>query len=222
MKLKNLVIGLIICIAIIIILVIYLITNGSKIQTRKNQIEESNANLTQIDNAKKENENSNKTLVGIVENKQTEDQEEYKDAAMITQDLQEMDINVGRLNIPKTHLDTDVYCKQNANKMEEVPCMLYTNEGPNLPGVTILVGHNRANDTLFSNNSMLEENDEFYFRDYINKVEKKYVVYSKFVTSSTDVSFYNTPSNSPIIAMQCCLTPTDTENVLIIMAKTEN
>ena len=67
-----------------------------------------------------------------------------------------------------------------------------------------------------------EENDEFYFTDYITNEEKKYTVTSKFTTSSTDVSFYNMPSDNPMIAMQCCLTPDDTENVLIVMAKAEN
>ena len=99
--------------------------------------------------------------------------------------------------------------------------MLYTNEGPNKPGVTVLVGHNRENDTLFSNNNQLEENDEFYFTD-INGDTKKYVIYSKFVTANDDVSFYNTPSEVPIIAMQCCLTANTSDQVLIVMGKSED
>lgn len=217
MKQRNLIIGIVVSLIIIITVAVGIIKFGPQIKgKRKNAEQQGNSDLIQHE----ENVNKDEPLVGIIEKPQ-EEQEEYKDATMITQDLQEMDINIGRLYIPKTQLDTEVYCKQNPNKMEEMPCMLYTNLGPNQQGVTILVGHNRANGLLFSNNNMLEENDEFYFKDYTG-IEKTYRFFSKFVTTGDDVSFYNTPFDTPVIAMQCCLTPTDTENVLIIMATAEN
>ena len=218
MKERSLVIGGIISLLIIVVTAVLLAIIGPNIKIKKRAVV-----TTIMQETIKEQEETDEPLVAFLEKKEEVDEApQIRDAATITQDLQELDIDIGKIYIPKTGLSTEVYCKQNANKMEEVPCMLYTNKGPNLTGVTILVGHNRANDTLFSNNNMLEENDEFYFKDYINGAEKTYKVYSKFVTNSTDVSFYNTPSDSPVIAMQCCLTPTDTENVLIIMARAEN
>lgn len=218
MKERSLVIGGIISLLIIVVTAVLLAIIGPNIKIKKRAVV-----TTIMQETIKEQEETDEPLVAFLEKKEEVDEApQIRDAATITQDLQELDIDIGKIYIPKTGLSTEVYCKQNANKMEEVPCMLYTNKGPNLAGVTILVGHNRANDTLFSNNNMLEENDEFYFKDYINGAEKTYKVYSKFVTNSTDVSFYNTPSDSPVIAMQCCLTPTDTENVLIIMARAEN
>ena len=214
MNKRNLIIGAIISVLIIITTVVALIIVGPKIKKKQNN-EFAVEQPSQV--AKEETE----ILVATIEKKQEQEEPVYKDATTITQDLQDMGQNIAKLVIPKIELDTEVYCKQDANQMEEVPCMLYTNQGPNQPGVTILVGHNRNNGLLFSNNNQLEENDELYLTDYINNQEKKYTVYSKFVTSGTDVSFYNMPSDKPIIAMQCCLTPTDTENVLIIMAKAE-
>lgn len=210
MNQKNLVIGAIISVVFLIIVTIVLIIVGPKIKTTKKETIQIVKQNTVSENTQSE------PLVAIIEQ-----EEERKDASMITQDLQSINQNIGKLSIPKTGLNTEIYCKQDANKMEEVPCMLYTNEGPNQPGMTILVGHNRANGTLFSNNNLLEENDVFYFTDYITNEEKKYTVISKFVTESTDVSFYNNPSDKPIIAMQCCLTPTDGVNVLIVMARAE-
>lgn len=217
MKERSLVIGGILSITIIIIVAVILAIVGPNIKVKK----KAEANTIVEENTVPQDNKEQEPIIAILEKE--EEQPQFRDAATITQDLQEMNTNIGVIYIPKTEYSSEVYCKQDANKMEEVPCMLYTNQGPNLPGVTILVGHNRANGTLFSNNNMIEENDKFYFKDYINGEEKTYTVYSKFVTNSTDVSFYNTPSeDSPIIAMQCCLTPTDTENVLIIMAKAEN
>lgn len=216
MKQKSLIIGSIISIAIIIIVAVVIIIINPKIKTN-NKAETQNTAI--IENTVKD-----KPLVATIDKKQEEIQEdpEYiKTAADVTQEIQQLDINVGTLNIPKIGFNSEVYCKQDVNKMEVMPCMLYTNQGPNKPGVTILVGHNRENGTLFSNNNLLEENDELYFTDY-EGIEKKYIIYSKFVTSNDDVSFYNIPSDNPIIAMQCCLTATDSENVLIIMAKTED
>lgn len=214
MKVKSLVIGIIVCVVIAIVLLVVLIIVKSN-KTPKVEEDEPEAIEEKIEKP---------LVVFLDEEKSEEVQEEpqIRDAATITREIQEMGKNIGNLKILKTGLSTEVFCKQDANKMEEVPCMLYTNNGPNQPGITILVGHNRANGTLFSDNNKLEENDELYFTDYINGEEKKYIVYSKFVTSNDDVSFYNNQSDDSIIAMQCCLTPTDSKNVLIIMAKPEN
>lgn len=214
MKQRNLIIGAIISITFIIIVIILLIIVAPKLEPKSVQ------NVVIEEKADEDDE----PIIAIIERKTEETQEEpiyVKTAADITQELQEMDINIGTLNIPKIGYVTEVYCKQNINKMEVMPCMLYTNQGPNKPGVTIFVGHNRENGTLFSNNNLLEENDEFYFTDY-EGIEKKYTIYSKFVTSNDDVSFYNTPSDVPIIAMQCCLTANTSDKVIIVMAKAEN
>ena len=216
MKQRSLVIGAIISVALIVMVIIVLIIVGPKIRIN-NQADVEN---TAIEKPAIEDD---EPIIATIERQVDEieeDPEYVKTPADITQDIQEQDINIGTLIIPKINFNSEVYCKQNANKMETMPCMLYTNQGPNKPGVTIFVGHNRENGTLFSNNNLLEENDEIYFTD-ISGDTKRYVVYSKFVTANDDVSFYNTPSEVPILAMQCCLTANTSDQVIIILAKAE-
>ena len=216
MKKRSLVIGAIISAIFIIVVAVVIIIVNSKIKANsQTELENTTIEGATIDE-------DDEPIIAIIEKKdeEVEDTEYIKTPADITQEIQELDINIGTLNIPKINFNSEVYCKQNANKMETMPCMLYTNQGPNKPGVTILIGHNRENGTLFSNNNLLEENDELYFTD-INGDTKKYVVYSKFVTDNNDVSFYNTHSEVPIIAMQCCLTANTSDKVIIIMAKAE-
>ena len=62
-----------------------------------------------------------------------------------TTSIEAMGIEIGNLYIPRTKLDTPVYCKQSPEKMEKMPCFLYTSGGLNKPGVTCITGHNRRN-----------------------------------------------------------------------------
>lgn len=214
MKERNLVIGAVVSVFIIVIVASLIVVIKPKLS--KSKVIDNNEVI-------EESKEEDTPIVATIERQieQAEEDPEYvKTAADITQEIQELDINIGTLNIPKINYNSEVYCKQNADKMEVMPCMLYTNQGPNKPGVTVFVGHNRENGTLFSNNNLLEENDELYFTD-INGDTKKYVIYSKFVTANDDVSFYNTPSEVPIIVMQCCLTANTSDQVIIIMAKAE-
>ena len=217
MKQKSLIMGAIISIILIIIVSIVLIIVGPKIKVNNQVIVENTvANQNVI-------EEDDEPIIATIERQVEEieeDPEYVPTPADITQDIQGQDINIGTLRIPKINFNSEVYCKQNVDKMEVMPCMLYTNQGPNKPGVTVFIGHNRENGTLFSNNNLLEENDEIYFTD-LSGDTKRYVVYSKFVTANDDVSFYNTPSEVPILAMQCCLTANTSDQVIIVMAKAD-
>ena len=218
MKKRNLIIGTIISVILIVIIAVCLVIFCKKIKVN-NQV------VVEEKTSEKENviEEDDEPIIATIERQVEEieeDPEYVPTPADITREIQGQDINIGTLRIPKINYNSEVYCKQNIDKMEVMPCMLYTNQGPNKPGVTIFIGHNRENGTLFSNNNLLEENDEIYFTD-ISGDTKRYVVYSKFVTANDDVSFYNTPSEVPILAMQCCLTARNSSQVIIVMAKAE-
>ena len=62
-----------------------------------------------------------------------------------TTSIEAMGTEIGNLYIPRTKLNTPVYCKQSPEKMEKMPCFLYTSGGLNKPGVTCITGHNRRN-----------------------------------------------------------------------------
>lgn len=217
MKFKILVIAIIICMLLISTLIISLILLNN---TKKMVVSEVEPKVT-TEKVEKVEEPLVVFLDKKEEPKQNEEEQIHvKTPAELTQEIYNINGPIGKLNIPKTGLNTEVYSKVNTDKMEEMPCFLYTTGGLNEVGTTIFVGHNKGNEKLFSNNKMLEENDYFYFTD-INGNETKYIIYSKFVTKNNDISFYNAQVESPVIAMQCCLSPKDEENVLIIMAKAE-
>ncbi len=163
------------------------------------------------------------------EEKQEEKQEEQKeekhenqpqDPATLTQNIYNMNSEIGTLYIPRTGLTTSVYSNSSVSKMEKMPCFLYTTGGLNKPGATLIVGHNRRNGKLFSNNKKIQEGDEFYFKDYEGK-ELKYVVYSKFITTDGDMSFLDSNETKPVIALSCCTDAND-ENRIIVLGRAEN
>ena len=162
------------------------------------------------ENNQKDAENSNKE-----ENKNTQP----LDAATLTQNIYNMNSEIGTLYIPKTGLTTAVFSNSSVSQMEKMPCFLYTTGGLNKPGATLIVGHNKRNGKLFSNNKKIEVGDEFYFKDY-EGVELKYNVYSKFTTTDGDMSFLNPDETSPVIALSCCTDAND-ENRIIILGRAD-
>ena len=136
-----------------------------------------------------------------------------QDAATLTQNIYNMNSEIGTLYIPRTGLTTAVYSNSSVSQMEKMPCFLYTTGGLNKPGATLIVGHNKRNGKLFSNNKKIEVGDEFYFKDY-EGVELKYNVYSKFTTTDGDMSFLNPDETSPVIALSCCTDANDENRII--------
>ncbi len=141
------------------------------------------------------------------------------DAATLTQQIYAMNSEIGTLYIPRTGLTTAVYSNSAVAQMEKMPCFLYTTGGLNKPGATLIVGHNRRNGKLFSNNKKIQEGDEFYFKDFEGK-ELKYIVYSKFTTTDGDMTFLDPAETKPVIALSCCTDAND-ENRIIVLGKAE-
>ena len=159
-----------------------------------------------------------------VEEKKEEEKEEKQenktlDAATLTQQIYAMNSEIGTLYIPRTGLTTAIYSNSSVSQMEKMPCFLYTTGGLNKPGATLIVGHNRRNGKLFSNNKKIQEGDEFYFKDFEGK-ELKYIVYSKFTTTDGDMTFLNPNETKPVIALSCCTDAND-ENRIIVLGRAE-
>lgn len=168
-------------------------------------------NIKTSDNPKTDEENS--------KNKEESKNTQPLDAATLTQNIYNMNSEIGTLYIPKTGLTTAVFSNSSVSQMEKMPCFLYTTGGLNKPGATLIVGHNKRNGKLFSNNKKIEVGDEFYFKDY-DGVELKYNVYSKFTTTDGDMSFLNPNETSPVIALSCCTDAND-ENRIIILGRAD-
>ncbi len=168
-------------------------------------------NIKTSENPKTDEENS--------KNKEESKNTQPLDAATLTQNIYNMNSEIGTLYIPKTGLTTAIYSNSSVSQMEKMPCFLYTTGGLNKPGATLIVGHNKRNGKLFSNNKKIEVGDEFYFKDY-EGVELKYNVYSKFTTTDGDMSFLNPDETSPVIALSCCTDAND-ENRIIILGRAD-
>lgn len=216
-KIKYIIITLIILIliAITIILTIkYVATKqtDSPIIVPSNTSEE-NVMVIGMDK-NKENETTQNTTEEPAQEPEPEP-EPVKDASALTEEIYNMNTTIGTLYIPKTKINTQVYCNSDPKKMEKMPAFLYTTGGLNQTGITLFVGHNKRNGKIFSNNKKLAVGDVFYFTDYEGN-EKKYTIYSKFTTTSDDTSYLNTNVDKPTIVLSCCTDASDNNRIIVI------
>lgn len=222
-KIKYIIIPLIAILIITIAVIIVIKYNESKetvttIEEPENTSKENvmviginTENTTNQEEQKQPKNNSNQQ-----EQPQPEPEPEpTRDASALTQEIYNMNTTIGTLYIPKTKLNTKVYCNPDPKKMEKMPAFLYTSGGLNQVGITLFVGHNRRNGKMFSNNKKLAVGDIFYFTDYEGN-KKKYTIYSKFTTTSDDTSFLNTNVDVPTIALSCCTDASDDNRIIIL------
>ena len=206
------------------------------LKNKKDNNEENIIVNESMSNEINENEERNETLVVGIEKKskvseenkteekqeaeqipESEQQEEVLDASTWTQNIYNLNMEIGTLYIPKTGLTTAIYSNSNVKMMEKMPCFLYSTGGLNRKGITLFVGHNRRNGKIFSENKKLNVGDTFYFKDY-QGVELEYTIYDKFITNEGDISFLNNQVDSPVIVLSCCTDASD-ENRIIILGK---
>ena len=224
-KIKYIIIPLIAILIITIAVIIVIKYNESKetvtpIEEPENTSEENvmvigmNTENTTSQEEQKQPENNNKQPEEPTQ-EPTQEPEPTRDASALTQEIYNMNTTIGTLYIPKTKLNTKVYCNPDPKKMEKMPAFLYTSGGLNQVGITLFVGHNRRNGKMFSNNKKLAVGDIFYFTDYEGN-KKKYTIYSKFTTTSDDTSFLNTNVDVPTIALSCCTDASDDNRIIIL------
>ncbi len=224
-KIKYIIIPLIAILIITIAIIIVIKYNESKetvtpIEEPENTSEENvmvigiNTENTTSQEEQKQPENNNKQPEEPTQ-EPNQEPEQTRDASALTQEIYNMNTTIGTLYIPKTKLNTKVYCNPDPKKMEKMPAFLYTSGGLNQVGITLFVGHNRRNGKMFSNNKKLAVGDIFYFTDYEGN-KKKYTIYSKFTTTSDDTSFLNTNVDVPTIALSCCTDASDDNRIIIL------
>ena len=225
-KIKYIIIPLIVILIITIAVIIVIKYNESKetvtpIEEPENTSKENvmvigiNTENTTNQEEQKQPENNNNQQTEEPSQEPQPEPEPTRDASALTQEIYNMNTTIGTLYIPKTKLNTKVYCNPYTKKMEKMPAFLYTSGGLNQVGITLFVGHNRRNGKMFSNNKKLAVGDIFYFTDYEGN-KKKYTIYSKFTTTSDDTSFLNTNVDVPTIALSCCTDASDDNRIIIL------
>lgn len=122
--------------------------------------------------------------------------------------------SIGTIKIPKTNVNMRILSNVSVAGMETDACFLYSTGSLNKDGNTVIVGHNYRNGKLFSNNNKLQIGDTINITTS-DGVTVTYTIYSKFVTTPEDVSFYRRDTNNkPEITLSCC---SDDENSRIVI-----
>ena len=101
---------------------------------------------------------------------------------------------VGTIRIPATGIKYSIFSEPTRQALERGVGVLYTANGLNQPGDTVIAGHNYRNRLFFSRNKNLKDGYKIFIKD-ASGVEVTYSVYYKFVTNSSDASFYQRETN---------------------------
>lgn len=174
------------------------ITTGNENSGNSTEIEE---NIT-LDNNEVEINNSGTSSSG------TSSKKKYKGFTV-----------VGTMKIPAINLEYPILEKISTKSLETALVALYpSGDNINLPGNTVVIGHNYRNGTLFSNLKKLSNGAKIYVTDFRGK-SITYQVYNKFEASESDTSFYTRDTNGLAELTLSTCTDASNDQRTIIFAK---
>lgn len=126
---------------------------------------------------------------------------------------------VGTMKIPEIKLEYPIVEEVTTKALETALIALYPNgDNLNMPGNTVIIGHNYRNGTFFSNIKKLSNGAKIYVTDFRGK-SLTYQVYNKFEASSTDTSFYTRDTNGLAELTLSTCTDVSNDQRTIIFAK---
>ena len=129
---------------------------------------------------------------------------------------------IGTIRIPSVDVKEPILEEVTKKSLETAVALLYTTNGLNQPGNSVIIGHNYRNNLFFSNNDKIEKGDSIYIKDKTG-VELKYKVTDTFETSASDADFYKPKDvNKTTIVLSTCTDDASTTNKRwIVMAELE-
>lgn len=101
---------------------------------------------------------------------------------------------VGKIEIPAIELNYPILERTTPDSIELAVAVLYTANGLNQPGNTLIVGHNYRSGAFFGNNDKLQLNDKVYITD-TSGTRIKYNIYNIYETSAEDGDFIMRETN---------------------------
>ena len=124
---------------------------------------------------------------------------------------------VGTIRIPKTGIEYPVLSQVTKKSLETSVAILY-GPGVNVPGNTVIVGHNYRNKRFFSNNDKLASGDEVILTDVYGETVT-YIIYNMYYTSPDDAEYMlrNVEEGVREISLSTC--NDDSSQRLIIWAR---
>lgn len=126
---------------------------------------------------------------------------------------------LGTINIPKTKCNYTILNEVTKRSIEIAVAVLYPTklEALNLPGNTVIVGHNYRNNLFFSRNNELEIGDSVIIESPTETVT--YEIYNIYETSSDDAEYMQRDTGGKReISLSTC-TDASTDRRLIIWAR---
>ena len=212
---RNKKIGIIIIIAIIIVISIICIIGYNIFKDdQKEPVSENTTQEKVISGSGKKSDSVGNELTAIDSTTKSKTRKKMEDYEV-----------VGTIEIPKTKLKCNVLDEVTKRSIEIAVAKIYTTEGLNKPGNTVIYGHNYRNNLFFSKNNELEVGDKFYITDEEgNKIS--YRITDKFITTSTDTSFYartaeETGGKAEVTLSTCTDDASTTDRRLIIIGLEE-
>jgi len=129
---------------------------------------------------------------------------------------------MGTIRIPATGIKYSILSTPTRQALERGVAVLYTANGLNQPGNTVIVGHNYRNRLFFSKNKNLKNGDKVIIKD-ASGLEITYTIYNKFTTNSEDASFFQRDTNGKreITLSTCTDQGTKTGERIIIFARAD-
>ena len=125
----------------------------------------------------------------------------------------------GTMKIPDINLEYPIVEEVTTKALEVALIALYPGgDNLNMPGNTVVIGHNYRNGTLFSNVKKLSNGAKIYVTDF-RGTTLTYQVYNKFEASSTDTSFYTRDTNGLAELTLSTCTDASNDQRTIIFAK---
>lgn len=126
---------------------------------------------------------------------------------------------VGTMKIPSINLEYPILEDVTTKALETGLIALYpSGDNLNLPGNTVVIGHNYRNGMFFSNLKKLSNGAKIYVTDFRGK-SLTYEMYNKFEASSTDTSFYSRDTNGLAELTLSTCTDASNDQRTIIFAK---
>ena len=124
---------------------------------------------------------------------------------------------IGTIQIPKISLKYPILEKLSPKSLETSVVLLYTANGLNQVGNSVIIGHNYRNGTMFSNVKKLEKGDLIYITD-VSGTKVKYKIYDIYRASGSEGNYMtrNTDGKREISLSTCT---DDSKARTIVLAK---
>lgn len=95
----------------------------------------------------------------------------------------------GKIVIPATGVRCSIFAEVSPTALDRGVGIIYSANGLNKPGNTVIAGHNYRNRLFFSKNKNLVEGNLVKITD-ASGLEITYEIYNKFITNQDDASFF--------------------------------